>query len=117
MKKAILLLSVILALILIVGCTPKKNYDDFAKCMTKNNVTMYGAYWCPHCNAVKKEFGNSFRFINYVECDQNGPNGDPDTCQKKGIQYYPTFIFGDESVLFGDVGFDIMSEKTGCTLP
>jgi thiol-disulfide isomerase/thioredoxin len=78
---------------------------------------MYGAYWCPHCNTVKEEFGNALRFINYVECDARGPNPNPDKCKLDGIQYYPTFKFGDGTTLFGEVSFEIMAQKTGCSLP
>ena len=31
---------------------------------------MYGAYWCPHCQAQKKVFGESFQYVPYVECTQ-----------------------------------------------
>lgn len=116
MKKLLFILT-IAALIILSGCKPAKNYDNFARCLTAENTTMYGAYWCPHCNAVKKEFGNSFRFVNYVECDANGPNGDPEKCTLAGVQYFPTFIFKDGTRLFGEVSFDILAQKTGCTLP
>ena len=52
----------------------KKNYiklDDFAKCLTQKSVVMYGAYWCPHCQAQKKLFGSSFKYVNYVECTKD----------------------------------------------
>jgi len=115
MRRAILFIAVVL--LFVAGCGPAKNYDDFAKCLANNNVTMFGAYWCPHCNAVKTEFGDSFKYMHYVECDENGPNGNPDLCQKAGVQYYPTFFFKDGSNLFGEVSFDILSEKSGCALP
>ena len=37
----------------------KVNYDSFAKCLAGENVTMYGAYWCPHCKEQKSLFGKS----------------------------------------------------------
>jgi glutaredoxin len=48
--------------------TPSQ-YDDFAKALTNAGVKMYGADWCPHCQEQKKLFGNSFRFIEYVNCE------------------------------------------------
>jgi hypothetical protein len=117
MKKAIITVFLILTILFTAGCGQSKDYSDFAKCLTSNNMTMYGAYWCPHCNAVKKEFGDAFKFISYVECDANGPMGDPDRCLKAGIEYYPSFIFGDGQKLFGEVSFEIMADKTGCKLP
>jgi thiol-disulfide isomerase/thioredoxin len=117
MRKTIITMTVIAALLLLSGCGPAKNYDEFAKCLTAENMTMYGAFWCGHCNKVKEEFGNSFRFINYVECDPNGPGADPERCARAVVQYYPTFIFKDGNRLFGEVSFSILSQKTGCGLP
>jgi hypothetical protein len=99
------------------GCGEPKNYEDFAKCLTSKNLTMFGAEWCPHCQNVKKEFGNAFRFIEYVECDANTPGADPQRCSDSKIDYLPTFKFQDGTRLFGEVSFDILAMKTGCRLP
>ena len=117
MRRKIIIGICILVLMFLYGCGPAKNYDEFAKCLTAENMTMYGAYWCPHCNTIKEEFGSSFQYINYVECDAQGPGGDPDRCARALVQYYPTFTFKDGNRLFGEVTFEIMSQKTGCKLP
>ena len=36
----------------------------------QKKLTMYGAYWCSHCQAEKKLFGDSFKYVPYVECTQ-----------------------------------------------
>ena len=41
-----------------VDAGPSK-YDSFAQCLAQKEITMYGAVWCPHCQAQKKEFDNS----------------------------------------------------------
>jgi hypothetical protein len=107
----------ICALVILSGCGEKKDYSDFAKCLTKNNLRMFGAYWCPHCTSVKESFGNAFAYINYTECDGGVPDGNPDVCRAEGIEYMPTFKFRDNTKLIGEVGFDILSSKTGCPLP
>lgn len=90
-------------------------YDAFAQCLAKAGATMYGAAWCPHCQDTKATFGNSFRFIKYVECPDN-----TQLCIDKGVQGYPTWIVGSTTI---DVGFDgnntmkLLASSTGCVLP
>ncbi len=52
---------------------------------------MYGAFWCPHCNTQKEQFGAAIDAIPYIECDPEGENAQPETCQAKNIQGYPTW--------------------------
>ena len=42
--------------------------DDFAQCLTDKEAVFYGAFWCPHCQAQKRMFGNSVKLLPYVEC-------------------------------------------------
>jgi thiol-disulfide isomerase/thioredoxin len=71
----------------ISSCPLTPDKDTFAKCLTSKGLTMFGAEWCPHCLEEKALFGDSFKYINYVECPQN-----TDLCLAKGIQSYPTWI-------------------------
>ncbi|MEK7525507.1 MAG: thioredoxin domain-containing protein, partial [Patescibacteria group bacterium] len=73
---------------------------------------MYGAEWCAHCQNQKKEFGDSFRLVSYVECPQN-----TQTCLEKGISGYPTWILADGQKLVGEQELEKLSQKTGCALP
>ena len=93
--------------------------DNFARCLTGKGATMYGAYWCPHCQNEKKAFGDSFRFVPYVECPQ-----DPDRCIAAGIKRYPTWIFPaspaggpDGRRLEGEQGLEKLSSESSCALP
>lgn len=92
-------------------------YDNFAKCLTEKGVEMYGAYWCPNCQRQKLDFGNSFRFIDYIECDAKDPEGkgQPDLCEQKGITGYPTWIYNDQR-LVGRQDIQKLSEFSGCSL-
>jgi hypothetical protein len=84
-----------------------------AKFLTQKGMVMYGAYWCTHCKDQKETFGDAFQFIDYVECDAGGPNGNPDECKAKGVEGYPTWIYQGQkypgvrslSELAGIVGF------------
>ena len=64
---------------------------QLAQHLTSQNVTMYGAYWCPHCESQKELFGDAVEVLNYVECDPQGENAQPQLCQDKSIQGYPTW--------------------------
>jgi len=116
--------AVIVAVIIIVGgfvITKKTSapgisgkYDDFAKCVTEKGMTMYGAVWCPHCINEKKAFGDSFKFIKYVECPDN-----IQLCTDLGINGYPTWIDGAGKQYTGkdtEILTDL-AKITGCELP
>ena len=90
-------------------------YDTFAQCLTGKGAVMYGAEWCAHCKAQKAVFGDSFKFIKYVECPDN-----TQLCIDKGVQGYPTWLIGTSTKL---EGFDEnktmkeLSDATECPLP
>ncbi len=93
--------------------------DEFAKCLADKKIVMYGADWCPHCQNEKKLFGDSFRFVPYVECPD-----DPQRCLKEGIEGYPTWIFpaslaggSDGKKLTGEQGLEKLSQESTCQLP
>ncbi len=104
MNKIILL--AIIALVVLTSCTsaptlklygesseetivqiPTTSMDEFAQCTADNGAIMYGADWCPHCKYQKETFGDSFAFVNYVECED-----EPKTCSVAGIRGYPSWI-------------------------
>ncbi len=84
---------------------------QFAQCLSLKNVTMYGAEWCPHCQNEKKAFGDSFRYVPYVECPAQVAQ-----CVALGIDAYPTWILGDGTRLVGEQGLEKLSEASGCIL-
>lgn len=86
--------------------------DNFAKCLAEQKVIMYGNYNCPHCQNEKKAFGDSFRFILYIECTQ-----EPSKCVEAGITRVPTWIFSNGEKLIGEQGLQNLSQKSGCRLP
>ena len=85
--------------------------ESFAKCVASSGATMYGAAWCPHCQKEKSNFGQYFKYINYVECPDNIK-----LCEDKKITGYPTWEFADGSRAEGEQGIKGISEKTGCLL-
>ena len=92
-------------------------YDDFAKCLTEKGATFYGAFWCPHCQNQKKIFGSAKKYLNYVECSTADGNGQLPTCNKAGIESYPTWDFGNEIRITGELSLSALAEQTNCQLP
>ena len=74
------------------------NYDSLATCLKDKGANFYGAFWCPHCQDQKKEFGSSSKLLPYVECAKPDSSQNQ-TCQDKQIVGYPTWVFPNEIVL------------------
>jgi hypothetical protein len=91
-------------------------YDEFAKCLSENGVTMYGAYWCPHCNAQKQMFGNSWELVNYVECSLPEKAGQTQECTESKIKSYPTWEFQNGLRIEGEMPLEKISSLSGCKL-
>jgi len=87
------------------------NLDQFAMCLSDKKVTMYGAAWCPHCQNEKARFGSSFKYVPYVECPEN-----IQVCKDKGVEGYPTWIFGDGKKVEGEQGLEKLAQESGCAL-
>ncbi len=114
MNKIKVLISITLFLFLL-GCA-KTNYDTFAKCLTDQGVTMYGAFWCPHCQNQEKMLGESWKYINYVECSTPDGRSQTEACQQAGITGYPTWEFGDGSRVSGEITVNGLGQKSGCSV-
>jgi hypothetical protein len=92
-------------------------YDNFAKCMSEKDAKMYGAFWCPHCKEQKATFGNSWKYVNYVECSTPDGQGQLPICTQAGVSGYPTWEFANGSRSSGALSLSELSLKTGCPLP
>lgn len=90
--------------------------EKLAKCLTQKGVIMYGAYWCSHCANQKKDFGDAFQFVHYQECDDKGPSGNSEICQKAGIESYPTWIFPQHAKMEGEQSFEDLAKASACSL-
>ena len=104
--KPVKLLAMAIALSLVVGLvgcndlttanplTPPDTVafeQSLAEHLQQTGAKMYGAYWCPHCADQKALFGSAVGAMPYVECDPNGEKPQPDLCQAKQIEGYPTW--------------------------
>ncbi|MCM2325720.1 MAG: thioredoxin domain-containing protein [Candidatus Woesearchaeota archaeon] len=111
------LFFVILGGIFLVQRNQNGKYDEFAQCLVDSGAVMYGAWWCPHCQEQKKEFGQSWRILKnnggYVECS-TADKQQTEFCSQQKIEGYPTWRFRNETELSGKVSFQSLAVKTGC---
>lgn len=92
------------------NAAPVAGMENLSLCLKEKNVTMYGAYWCPHCQDVKKSFGDFFKNVPYVECTE-----EVQKCTDAKIQGYPTWVFPDGKKLEGG-DLNKLSEASGCPI-
>lgn len=117
---AVLILGVIITAVVRSGSTASSEpgkYDEFATCLKDKGAVFYGAFWCPHCQAQKKLFGDSQKLLPYVECSLPTGQGQTQACIDQKIQSYPTWRFADGTELGGEVPLATLAEKTSCVLP
>lgn len=93
------------------------NLDGFAKCLKDKGAVFYGAFWCPHCQNQKKLFGQSEKYLPYVECSTPDGKNQLPACKNKKINGYPTWEFADKTRLNGEVALEVLAQKTSCPLP
>lgn len=92
--------------------------DRFAKCLTDKGAVMYGMFWCDHCREQKEKFGDSVKYIHYVECvTPEAPRTPTAECKAQGIKHTPTWIFADGEHVEGVMGLDQLAMKTHCKMP
>ncbi|MBD3156072.1 MAG: hypothetical protein GF368_05475 [Candidatus Aenigmarchaeota archaeon] len=89
---------------------PEGSYDNFAICLTEKGLKMYGTEWCSHCKNQKEIFGNSFQYIDYIDCDKRRSE-----CLSAGIRGYPTWVFNGQQYS-GEQNLKTLSELTGCDI-
>lgn len=90
---------------------PEKSLDAFAKCLSDKEFVMYGADYCPYCQSAKTAFGESFKYVNYIECPKN-----PQECLSKNISGYPTWLGPGGKKLVGWKNLKELSKESDCSL-
>lgn len=88
-----------------------------AKHLTSIGVINYGAFWCPHCYEQKQLFGKeAFEKINYIECDPQGKNPQPQKCVDANIKGFPSWVIKGQ-VYAGTQQLKKLAEVSGYTGP
>ena len=81
---------------------PPSKYDGLAQALKSSGANFYGAFWCPHCQEQKAEFGTAKQYLPYVECS-NPDNSQTQICIDKKIEGYPSWTFKDGIKVVSDV--------------
>ena|SRR3989338_5661562 len=112
----VLVLIAVLVVYKMIQTSGPGQYDTFAQCLSEKGVKMYGAYWCPVCKTQKTMFGNSWDYIQYVECSKPNRQGQTKFCTDAGILSYPTWEFSGGEKIEGLQTLEELAEKTNCTV-
>ncbi|MDE2079478.1 MAG: hypothetical protein KGI73_03765 [Patescibacteria group bacterium] len=99
------------------GNLPGADLSSFVQCIKGKGIVFYGAFWCPHCQATKKEFGASASQLPYVECSTPDGQSQTQVCVEKGITEYPTWVLPDGTRITGEHTLQELSQDFGCPLP
>ncbi|MEI8092517.1 MAG: hypothetical protein WCG98_10610 [bacterium] len=70
---------------------------------------MYGTATCSHCIKQKALFGESFKYVTYVDCIVS-----PTMCSN--VAAIPTRFFTDGTTLQGEQSLAALAAKSGCPL-
>ena len=114
---AIVIAIVVLMRIIVKASTTTSKYNTFAQCLTDKGLKFYGAFWCPHCQAQKREFGGAVKLLPYVECSTPDGKGQMQVCIDEKIASYPTWVLPNGDRLSGEQSLKALAEKSGCSLP
>ena len=71
---------------------------------------MYGSATCPHCLNQKAMFGDSFKYVTYVECTKEFAR----CANLKGV---PTWEISSGNYLLGEQELSKLATVTKCKLP
>ena len=113
MKKLLFGLGILALIFFMSGrnvSSEPREYDNFTKCLTEAGAVMYGTNWCVHCQEQKGEFGKSFKYVDYVNCDINRAD-----CISAGVMVYPTWEI-DGQLFPGSKSLQQLSQLSGCAL-
>ena len=107
--KAWIIMIGLLSVVFLAGCSAKaNNLDGFAQCLAEKDIKMYGTDWCSHCQDQKADFGDSFKKVDFVNCEF-----DKTECTAAGITGYPTWVIDGEHYP-GKQKLDTLAELSGC---
>ncbi|MBN1274895.1 hypothetical protein JXA12_01200 [Candidatus Woesearchaeota archaeon] len=110
-----LIIITIIAALVIITLTGKKDAAGLATCLAEEGYVMAGAESCGYCQSQKSLFKGAFEeFIipagAYLDCDR-----DPEACTEAGIIGYPTWITPEGYTITGMQPLKRLASISGCT--
>ena len=88
----IVIINIILLVLFNLPTGETEDYTELAKCITENEVTMYGSFRCGICAKTRAMFDDAFEHIVEIECHPQGEDNQWELCQEKEITGTPTWI-------------------------
>jgi len=108
-KKILINIIIILAIIIfsLIVLNSSKGYteEDLAKCIGKNSE-LYIQLGCHACSTQEEMFGESYQYLNVIDCWSN-----ENQCDE--ITYTPTWIIEGEEYI-GARSIEELKQLTGC---
>ena len=88
---------VALSVLLTTGCGAKvtNNHDALAQHLALAGFKVFGTERCGACSVQKELFGDSWQYINYEECTEEGTSHQTELCKAENIVAYPTWELPD----------------------
>lgn len=108
----ILIILLIIAFISWIKFKPENNEGvskELAECISQNS-TVYSQIGCTHCEKQKELFGENWKYINEVKC-----NDDWRVCQDANITGTPTWIINGK-LHSGLKSIENLKTITGCEI-
>ena len=117
----ILILTLIPFIAYNISFSEQKNYDSFAQCVADRGVNMYGSFRCGVCAKERALLGDSFAYINEIECHPEGENPQTELCLSREIRQTPTWILEpngiEEARYVGFMSIEDLATFSGCEAP
>jgi len=113
-KTLLIIAALCVAVVLLYYLTQPKGpgpYDEFAKCLTAKGFSMAGTDTCPGCKKQKEAFESSFEYIDFHNCQYEGP-----WCNQRGIKYYPTWILPGGQEITGVQTLKYLEDLSNCSM-
>lgn len=115
---SIIFINIIPILIFNLPSSDTGNHDALAQCLTEKGMRMYSSIYCASCRSQEKSFGESFQYIDNVECHPKGENPQTELCLERGLKDTPTWILEKDGVevkrLQGYRKLKTLAEFAGC---
>lgn len=67
--------------------------------MESNNITLYGASWCPDCKRARDLLDRNQISYQYIDIENTPGAADKVTEINNGLRRIPTILFPDNSIL------------------
>lgn len=90
--------------------------EDFVQCLTNAGMKFYGSESCGWCEKQKELFGNSFQYVNYIDCVDPGTNQWSEECITEKIEATPTWQLPNGEKSEGFKSLEKLAELSGCSL-